>query len=198
MSEAASPIHPPGDSRGHTLVEIVSQKAVILRKVLENGGELPPALEQQLDDIDLTLAEKIDGYIEFMAQMQAEELYWKAKASQASAVGKTCEKIRDRLKDRVKQLMQASKQTELLGNDMRFSLIPSKDALDLIEGLVPEEYKDAEVVWTVNRDRVIQDLQLGIEIPGAAIREVKQLRTYPVTGGKKKPAKGKKKEGENE
>jgi hypothetical protein len=189
MSQAASHLT---EARGASLPELIAQKSYVLQKVIENGGELSPALEAQLDQVDLSVADRVDAYIEFMAQLQAEENYWKDRADFSRRVSKTCEAIRERVKARVRATMDAAHVDELKGVDMRFKLVPGADALDLDEALLPEDYKTAEVVWTPNKDRIKEDLQLDVEIPGARFRPVKALRTYPNTGERKK--KGKKDE----
>ncbi len=179
------------ETKGTTLPELLNQQAHIMSVIAENGGELPKELEIMLDNITLTVAEKIDGYVMICERFEMESDFWKQKATQYSKLSKTADTIQKKIKERVKECMIATGATEIKGIERRYLLTDLEDAVDIDEALLSDDYKKKTIVMSPDKERIKQDLELGIEVLGASLRKVKSLRDYANAQEKNKSKKAK-------
>lgn len=167
-----------GQKEGDTsLVDLHSQATEIERLILENGGELTPEIEQQLTNIDTSIAIKIDGYGYVLDRMKAVEGYWKGQAAKFAAVGKACKNVQDRIKDRLKYVMESRGQKTIEGETVRFTLTDTQGQLEIIDvDALPARYVIETVVKTVDKVAIKEALAAGEDIPGAVLHGGKGLR----------------------
>lgn len=112
-----------------SLYEIVAQAGVIEREIAEAGGELSPELEKQLSNIDLSLAEKVEGYAQIIDRLESNSVYWKDKANGFMAISRGLDNVVKRIKDGLKNAMIDLKKTEVYGESICYRLGTSKGTL---------------------------------------------------------------------
>lgn len=164
------------------LNELVLYSQNITNQLIESGGELTPAIEYELANIEKDLAVKTDKYVYVMERLDLEAKYWKDKAALYAKVSQSCANVKENLKSRIKEAMQALDKTELEGLDFRFKLVNQGKALDINENKIPLKYKIEEVVYKLDRKQLKEDLEKGEQVEGCTLRPVVSLRVYPKKG----------------
>lgn len=162
-----------------TLYSLVSQSQALERMLVETGGELTPELEAMLDNIDVSMAQKIDGYAFVMEDCEARAAFWKAKAETYSKIAKSHALIQERIKERLKAALIQLGKDEIQGNEIRFKLSKLKPKLVIWNAdEIPEELKIVVQTKAPDKDRIAEALSEGFEVPGARMEPVFSLRTY--------------------
>lgn len=162
-----------------SLVSIVSDTNDIVSQLIENGGELPPDLEEKFLINKNELAVKTDSYAYMLERLELEESYWKAKANDMALISKSLKGLRERLKDRLKYALSNLEEKEIKGDDYRFKLSNAKGKLVIDdEKIISDEYKYQKVSMELDKDKIKEDLAKGVKIEGARIEESSMLRKY--------------------
>lgn len=200
MADAAPITTPAPTAHGNTLPELVSQELIILRTIMENGGELTPELETALSNVQLDVAQKIDGYIGITERFEHEAKFFRAKAAAFSKLAMGCDRVADRIWTNLKQGLIALGDTERMGVEHRLLLVPGKDKVVIDESKLPAEYKMQVITHVADREKIVADMELCVDVPGCSFERVSALRSYPIAPPKpakapkvaaaKKPAKG--------
>lgn len=166
-----------------SLRSIVSQTKDIVAALVESCGEMTPAIEAALMNVEAKTPAKIDACAEVMARMENEAAYWKEKAAFYSKVSAACENVREKLKENIKYAMREMGVNELAGHDVRFRLSLSKPKVILDETALDPAYFNERVVRTPDKKRIEEDLKAGIPVDGAILHEVYSIRQYANSKG---------------
>ena len=162
-----------------TLTALVTEAMMIARQLMESGGELTPELEAALDVNQESLMRKVDGFVAIEDQFQAQEYYWKRKRDACDVIYKSFSGQIDRLRERVKFVMNEMGVTELKGDEHRYKLGKSVGRLIIEdEAKVPAEFKMIVQLTQVDKERVKAMLKDGFEVPGAKLLEEGRLSVY--------------------
>lgn len=164
------------DESKQTLSILLQQSHEIIAQLILTEGELTPDIESAIEVNERQLTEKIDSYHFVMERLEKEAEYFKSKADQLSRIASGCKKTRERIKERLKEVMQANQLTELKGQDIRFKLINSQPALKIDESKLPIKWKI--VSYIPDKSRIKEELINGGEIEGACLEPSHQLRAY--------------------
>ena len=160
----------------NTLASMFSMHADLLKGLLETG-EVTPEIESMLAHLEIALPEKVDGYHHILSRLEAEMEYFKAKADELYAASKVISNARDRIKEHIKFKMQEQGLSSLEGLDFKFTLSKSKPKVVVQEELIPKEYTREVTEIKIDKDRISEDLKLGIPVPGAHLEDVFALKT---------------------
>lgn len=166
------------DETKSTLYSLVIQAQAIEQKIMEAGGELTPEVEEALTRVDLSLAEKVDGYDFVIERMENQSEYWKAKAALFSKIAKSYETARERLKNSIKDAMVSLGKTEISGNDVRFKLQNNAPKLVIDDTKIPDGFKMQVVTTVVDKERIKSALKDGIPVQGASLEQGQHVRSY--------------------
>lgn len=161
-----------------SLMALVAQTKDIVAVILEHDGQLTPEIEAALTVIEEKTPAKVDAYAIVMERLEMEKDYWKEKAEFYSRVAKSCENIRQKLRDNVKYAMEQLGTDELLGNDVRFKLVPAKSRLVINETYLPKEFFKEIVTMEPDKTRIEAELKAGADIEGAMLVENRALRQF--------------------
>ena len=161
-----------------TLRELVQSSQSIVEALIESGGELTPEMDAQLQNLEVNLPAKIDGYASIMDRMEMEEAYWKAKAETLRSVAKGCANVRERLKESLKYAAQQMSASELVGNDVKFKISNSKPRLIVDETLLDDAYKMHVTTIEVDKKKIEEDLKIGVPVVGAHLSPTHSIRAY--------------------
>lgn len=161
-----------------TLKELLHTTNEITDLLIESGGELTPEIEDKMRVSEVNLPKKIDSYSFILDRLKSEAAYFKQKADFYSSISKACKNAQERLKDNVKHVMISSDESELLGNDIKFKLSKTKPSLHIDETKISKEYRYQEVREVIDKEKIREDLELGVPVQGASLVPSFSLRTY--------------------
>lgn len=172
----------------NTLWDLLSESQYerdeILRMISENGGELSPELESQLDSINPDLPKKIDCYNFVIEDLESSAELFKSRANQMAQMASSLSRASDRIKSSLKQIMIARGLTDLEGEVIRFKLSETKKRL-VINGTPPAQFMMTITEVVPDKEMIKQSLELGESIEGCSLEGGFQLRKY-LNKGKKK------------
>lgn len=160
------------------LFEIVAQAQSIEKMIAEAGGELTPELEAALDNIDLTMATKVESYSYLVDRVCHEAMFWKGKAQQFTKLARALESVADRVEGNMKKAMIAMQKTEVLGESVRYVLSTTKGALVVDTAKLPDTYKMAVTEYVADKEKIRAALEKFEDVPGAKLEGGYSLRKY--------------------
>ena len=158
-----------------TLKEILSEEAKILDLVITNGGELSEEQSQELDAVMTALCQKVDAYAATFDALEARVESLKRQAAMFTDAAKALKNAQERLKERMKYLIQESGKNGVEGDYWAFKLSSGKPSLVINDELDPS-YLMQVTEMVADKKRIEDDLRLGIPIKGAAFKETVVLR----------------------
>jgi hypothetical protein len=174
-----------------TLTQIRESNRLIESLLEAQDGLVTPELETLMSDVSQALPEKIDSYYHVRERIKSEITYLNARETELRNHRKSLENAEARLSENLKYHMKQTGETELLGNDYRFKLSASKPKLIIEnENALPAGYVQEVVVKEPQKDRIKEDLEMGLTVPGAKLEQSNQLRSYPVTKQVERKKKG--------
>lgn len=171
-----------------SLVHLSAQVSDLEQALVQNDGVLPPELEAHFDLTTGELAEKIDRYKYVIDAFDARAAYFKKLEADMKHARKLFEAQIERLKGRLKYVMNASGEKELVGRDWRFVVSNAKEKL-VLSGDVPDEYMKEVVTREPDRGTIETALKMGFEIEGCTLEPSQSLRVYVNARTESRPAK---------
>lgn len=149
------------------------------KQLLESGGELTPELAMAFEVNPQELANKVDAYNEVMVRFDMQSEYLKKKAQEISAVAKSFDNARVRLKENMKQAMLLLGEKEVYGQDVKFVLQRVTPSIEIDEEKIPDTYKTKVEVIEVDRKAIRDDvLKNNKQVTGAVIKENWTVKPY--------------------
>lgn len=158
-----------------TLKEILLEENKILDLVISNGGELAENQEQELEAVMKALCQKADSYAAVFDSLEARAELLKKQAATLTDAAKALKNAQERLKEHMKHNILESGKNGIEGDFWSFKVSSGKPSLVLSEEVDPSYLM--QVVETVpDKQRIQQDLALGIPVKGAHLKETVVLR----------------------
>lgn len=175
-----------------SLIALQHEANALELAIIENNGEIPPELDEALTNVQIDLADKLDGYGFVMERFEkALKPYWKDQLEFHQKVLKAIDAIPKKLKERLKfacadELKEGEKKIVKEGNKFKFTISKLAPTVHVIDDeLLPEKYLKTETVevtnTTVDEDLLRKDLEDGVEVEGAWLEP-----SYRITKTKKK------------
>ena len=158
------------------LIEITTQAQQIEKMLIESDGEITPELEAIIAFNSKELAVKIDGYDHIIDRLNASAEFLKKKENEIKQARQSVENFADNLKDRIKHAMIEMNLDKIEGESIYFKLSRSKPSVVVYEDLLPLEYQETKFV--PNKEMIKQDLEKGIQVEGAILKESYTLKKY--------------------
>ena len=170
-----------------SLALIVAQSSTIVQSIIENGGELSPELEAELEESAKDVQTKAEAYAVIWERMEAEAELWKRKAEEMSRIAKSCLSVREKLKERLAWAMQELDVKEITADSYRFKLAKTSGSLEILdEDAVPADFKSEKVSTVIDKKALkehlaaLRDLGETVE-PGARLVFKPSIRKYANT-----------------
>jgi len=161
------------------LLTIVNESVSIVNQIIENGGVMPPELEEGFQQITVDLSSKLDAYAYIWERLDMEQEYWKMKAKEFDRIQKSIGTARDTLKERLRISMEKLQVKGVEGKEFRFLL---KDTLGRLviedEEKIPNVYKTKVIQIVIDRADIKKDIKAGDDVPGARIEYVPSLQKF--------------------
>ena len=166
------------------LFDYVIESNCLTQQIVACNGELSPEMEDALAKVELGLAHKVDGYKFMMDRLDVESDYWSSQAEVYTKIAKAHKKAKERMKQALKDAMLAMDRKEILGDNVRFSLTPTKASLVINEELLPNQHKIVVTTMVPDKEAIREYLESGEEITGAKLEPSFALRSYANKGNK--------------
>lgn len=167
-----------------SLHESVKDSHSLELAIIENGGELTPELEASLTQISLDVAESVDRTHFALDRIENAVGYWKAKAAEYKKIADSLDTAHDRMKNYIKAVMADSGKSDLVGVEVRYKLSRAKPKVVIDEDKLAPAYFKEKLTLVPEKERIKQDLELGVPVDGARLEESFTLRAYPNKGDK--------------
>lgn len=149
---------------------MMAERLRIMSIVNENEGEIPAELEQQFLVCETDIPEKVEQWAFVMKGFEHEAEFLKAEAKKLSDRARKYEQHYDYMKLRMKMIMSESDIKVLNGTMTKFSLRPTRPSLKIFDQeSIPNEFLDEKMEIVPNRDRIMEALKGGKEIPGVRL-----------------------------
>lgn len=159
----------------------VLQKSYELETALVEGTDTAP-IEQELFAVDLTNAEAVEAYSFMVQNLEQREEFYQRQADEFKAIAKNIKNLVSRYNNFVKRVMIDSGTPELTGKSFRFKLSTVKPSLIIDDESLLTEYTRPVTETVLDKDRIKQDLELGVPVEGAHLEQSYSLRKYPIKG----------------
>lgn len=166
-----------------SLPELLIKTAELEAKVIESGGEISEFIENELATIESMTVHKTEAYHAVQTRMQATSDWLQSKIDELKKSQAAIESARDIIRERIKFLMQNFQVSELKGETIRYVLTRGANAVDVVdETQIPKNYIKTVVktVESIDKKKILSDIESGAAVPGCQIREVYTLKTYGV------------------
>lgn len=161
-----------------SIVKLTTEAKELIAKLVENGGELTPELEQMMEGNAVELANKADRYYYLMKSLKGEAAYWKAQMDEVNKVIKGINNFEKNLKERIKYAMIESEMPKIEGNDVQFKISPIQPKLVINDPeKIPDAFKTVVQYTEIDKDKLKEALEAGEEIEGAELVENFQIRS---------------------
>ena len=165
-----------------TLYKIEQDALALEQLIYEAGGEVCPALETFMEEVQKNLEVKVDAYNAVIERMELSSDLMKSKSRQYGVVAQTMANTAERLKDRIKASMLALGKEEITGEDIRFKLSNTKPAL-VLEEKIDSAYMMQITETVPDKERIRAALVDGFAVTGAQLIVSKSLRRYAAKKG---------------
>jgi len=161
-----------------TLNSLMAAQHELLEALVASDGELSAEMESKLAQLEVSVPAKLDSYYLIMERLDSEAAYFKSRAEEFAMAAKQMGSAKERLKDNLKFHMQSNALKELAGVDYKFTLSNSKPSVLIHnEELIPKEYCKEVVMVKIDKDKIREDLSLGVPVAGASLVEGVSLRS---------------------
>lgn len=166
-----------------SLVMLTGLAQQIEKSLIESGGEITPEIEKMLSVVDAELPKKVDSYDFLMQKFDKECELWRERADKLYALSNAFLKAKETLKERILFAMQNSGATEVLGDSVRFKLVATPPALQIVdESKIPEGYFETVIEKKLKKAQLKNDLKEGIPVSGAALTQGQSVRVFANKG----------------
>ena len=146
-----------------------------------NGDELM-TLEHQVLSIDLNEPASVEAYNFIANNLESRAEFYKKEAEYYLDISKKLSGLSKKHNEFLKNVMADSGKTEVQGKSFRFTVSPSKGKLIIDDESKLGDYGRTKTEIVIDKDRVKQDLELGVPVEGAHIEKGYTLRKYPIKG----------------
>lgn len=161
-----------------TLSVLVAESEEILSKIIENGGELTPELDQSIQANATDIRSKVDNYCYVLESLKTRNEYAIHRMKQWESIASNCERAIDNIKSRLKHAMETLVLPDIHGFEYSLRLVVNPPAVVIDdEAKLPLEFVSTEVksVTKIDKRAILDAIKEGREVPGASVERAKRL-----------------------
>jgi outer membrane murein-binding lipoprotein Lpp len=161
----------------NSLYEISNEYQSLLEKTYDpETGEIFPQVLDKLDEISAKIEDKAIAVASYIKNLDAErEAIEKAKKNMAEREARL-DKRADYLTQYLQSNMERCGITEIKSPMFVIKLKKCPFSTDIIdENIIPDDYKKTKEVVTIDRLKLKEELQAGVIVPGAALKQNNRL-----------------------
>lgn len=154
------------------LYELTASYQEVLDQIEEGATDLTDTLESISDAVE----DKVENIAKLIKTLDAEAAGIKVEEQRLADGRKSRENHAKRLKEFAESAMLQTGQKKIKGPLFTIAIQKNPPSVDVSdESLIPKSYF-IEQAPTLNRKEVLQDLKLGLSVPGAEIKQTESLR----------------------
>ena len=168
-----------------SLITIETDALALEALILESGGELCPALESFMAEIETALATKCDSYAAVYDRFESEAKTFRERAETFRAAAKSMEAASERLKTRIFETMTKLGLEEINGGSWRWKIQNSPASMVIDPNFIPKEYEIIKTEIVYDKDKIKADMAAGTLVEGVTLTQGKHVRKYIAKGSKK-------------
>jgi len=161
------------------LNEIVNDWLDRIYHVEENEGVVDDDLLDEIDGLELELAEKSDAIIRIVEDMRARGDMYTDRGNKVKAYGTSLKNASNRLKEHLTGAMQRAKIQKLPTLDFpRLRLQKNPPSVEIYDNCAIAMSDDywRELDPVVDKKKILEDLKAGKKIDGARLRQTESIR----------------------
>ena len=164
---------------GLTLFALGDAYLEVIKKVEDNEGILTPELEKELDNAIDAIIVKQDGYILTLDSFDKKIEQAKEYIERLRNVVDTYKSYQERMKNRLIDTMHRMNVTELDGVIGKVKMFSAEKVPDWVTvESVPEQYKKTEIVVSLKKAELKDDLKKGIKVGDIELESNEYVRVY--------------------
>jgi hypothetical protein len=145
------------------------------------GGDMVE-VENQMLQVDLNDPASVEAFNFLSVNLESRAEFYKKEAEYYLEIARKLSSLSKKHNEFLKNVMGDSGIKEIRGKSFRFSISPSKGKLVIDDESKLTEYTREVKELVIDKDRVKQDLELGVPVEGAHIEKGYTLRKYPIKG----------------
>lgn len=157
------------------------QKSCDIETAAAEGRDLVE-FEQQMLQINLNDPHSVEAFNFLSISLENRAEFYKKEAEEFLSIAKKLSSLSKKHSEFLKNIMADSDKKEIRGKSFRFTISPSKGKLVIDDESKLTEYTREVKEIVLDKDRVKQDLELGVPVEGAHIESGFTLRKYPIKG----------------
>lgn len=154
-----------------TLYELEQKQIRINEMLEENGGELTPELEAELQIQDFEINEKFESYCKAIKSYEAAILGFKSEIERLKSRKETAERAIAHMKEAMLNAMDLFKLTKIQAGIFTISTRKSQSLDVLDESLVPDKFKSEVTTIKVDKNSIKDALKNGEKIEGIILND---------------------------
>ncbi len=155
----------------NTLYELSSDYAALLDLVTDPDTD-PQALTDTLEGVELQIKDKVDGYAVVYTELEDRVEAIKKEIKRLTDMKKACEKAKERMENYAEASLLQAGVKEFSSALHKIKVSKNGGALPLlIDEEVPEEYLKTEIIQKPDKDKIAEELKLGVVLPFARYGE---------------------------
>lgn len=153
--------------------------------LIESGGEITPEIQLEMSINPQTISEMVDVRYLGLERMDSSIEFFEKKIEEFKRISLSLKNAQKFILDSIKNHMIETGKKELTGSEYQFKLSSSAPKVMIVDqDLIPESYKNEVIEFSIDKNRIKDDLKKGIPVDGCILEEVYALRMSIVKGGK--------------
>lgn len=157
-------------------LNVANAWAELESQLIESEGEINQELEIRLKHF----ATNVDTAAGMIERLKNFEMFMEWKSEQFAKMAKSAANSADFIKETIKNQMIDKNIKELSGNESRLALVNSIPSVEIAdEEKLDPAYKIKVELFKIDKNRIKEDLKLGVPVAGAVLKEGKHIRIYP-------------------
>lgn len=160
-----------------SLISLIQEGQAIVDQILENNGEITPAMEEELANNELLVSGKVDRIVYFLEALERQHKYFSLKALELQQMAIKLKKSEKAFKEYLKMCFKAHNTYSVRGISHKITAYKTKPSV-IIENIdaIPMKYKRAVVSYEIDKDKIREAILAGERVDGASLKDSYALR----------------------
>ena len=155
----------------------ISQRYLNILELAENPDIPQEVFIEALNGMEGELNEKLENIVNFIRSLEGDISVIKSETDRLQARKRSIENKITSLKQYTEDCLRAVNKTKVKTALNTISIQKNPPSVEIIdENLIPEEFKNEEIVVKYDKKAMLTQLKSGVEITGASIKQTESLR----------------------
>lgn len=160
-----------------SLISLIQEGQSIVDQILENNGEITPAIEEQLATNEMLVAGKVDRIVYFLEAIERQYKYFSLKSLELQRMSMKLKSSEKQFKEYLKMCFKFHDTKAVYGISHKISTYKIKPTVVIDDSLaIPMMFKKAVVTYEIDKEKIREALMRGEKVEGASLKESYALR----------------------